>query len=220
VEFIAFIDDDEVPIPTWLNELLNVQRLYEADIVSGPVLPQFEIQPPPWILQGGFFELPRYPTGHPITYVPAGNVLVRSRVFKEMGEGFNEHMALTGGSDTHFFLRARRAGYKMVFANKAIVYEWNPPSRVSMRWILQRAYRVGNSFAFSKMDLDPSIKTYILLLAEAGRAILLAVWTIRLLLILDKPAAVESLRHILQGVGIILGLAGHRYEEYRRPHVE
>lgn len=31
-DFIAFIDDDEVPEPTWLDELLRVQREYRSDV--------------------------------------------------------------------------------------------------------------------------------------------------------------------------------------------
>ena len=36
-EFIAFLDDDEIAPPTWLAELLRVQRAHSADAVFGPV---------------------------------------------------------------------------------------------------------------------------------------------------------------------------------------
>jgi GT2 family glycosyltransferase len=220
VEFVAFIDDDEVPSPTWLDELLNVQKVYEADVVAGPVLPQFDVQVPPWMLEGGFFERPRYPTGHPLTYVATNNVLLHSRVFKEIEQGFDERLALTGGSDTHFFLRAHCAGYKMVFADEAIVHEWNPPSRVNTRWILQRAFRKGNSLVFYKTYLDSSMRMRILLLAVAGRSALRAVWAMRLFCSFGKPALIRSLQSLLNGVGILTGLAGYMYKEYHRPHVE
>ncbi|HEY7768427.1 glycosyltransferase, partial [Longimicrobium sp.] len=38
-EMMAFIDDDEVPQPGWLDELLRVQAQHDADVVAGPVLP-------------------------------------------------------------------------------------------------------------------------------------------------------------------------------------
>jgi succinoglycan biosynthesis protein ExoM len=224
VEFVAFIDDDEVPIPTWLDELLNVQSLYEADVVSGPALPKFDVQVPPWMLQGGFFKPFRYPTGHVIDDPRRGahtsNVLVRFGVFKEMGQGFDERLALTGGEDTHFFLRAHRAGYKMVWADEAIVHDWIRPSRVNTRWILQRSYRYGNVNAFWAMDFDPSMRTRFLQLAKGGKYILGGVLYSCLALRFGKAGLVRSLKYIFWGAGVISRLAGYRYEEYRRPHLE
>ena len=34
-DFVAFVDDDEIPAPEWLDELLHVQRSYDADVVAG-----------------------------------------------------------------------------------------------------------------------------------------------------------------------------------------
>jgi succinoglycan biosynthesis protein ExoM len=224
VEFVAFIDDDEVPIPTWLDELLNVQMLYEADVVSGPILPKFDFQVPSWILQGGSPARGRYPTGHiiddPIRCARTGNVLVRFKVFREIGQGFDERLALSGSEDTHFFLRAYRDGYKMVWADEAIVHEWVFASRVNMRWILQRSYRYGNAITFCETDLDPSTRTRILGLAKGGVGILRGLWYMRLSLRWGRRGLIRSLQWIFYGAGVISGLAGYRYEEYRRPHVE
>jgi GT2 family glycosyltransferase len=38
---VAFVDDEEVPDPRWLQELLIVQSRYGANVVCGPVLPVF-----------------------------------------------------------------------------------------------------------------------------------------------------------------------------------
>jgi succinoglycan biosynthesis protein ExoM len=224
VEFVAFIDDDAVPIPSWLDELLNVQGLYEADVVSGPVLPKFDVQVPPWMLQGGFIRPLRHPTGHviddPIRGARTGNVLVRLGIFKEMGQGFDERLALSGGEDTHLFLRVHQAGYNMVWADEAIVHEWVRPSRLNTRWVLQRSYRYGNVNAFCATDFDPSMRTRILQLAEAGKYILRGVLHSRSAFRFGKAGLVRSLQYIFYGAGVISALAGYRYEEYRRPHVE
>ena len=44
-EFIAFIDDDELPARVWLEALLKTHRIYGADVVLGPVRPVFEATP-------------------------------------------------------------------------------------------------------------------------------------------------------------------------------
>ena len=67
-DFVAFLDDDEIACREWLAELLRVQRSTAADVVTGTVLPAFETDPPTWMVEGGFFERRRYPTGHRLGY--------------------------------------------------------------------------------------------------------------------------------------------------------
>jgi GT2 family glycosyltransferase len=47
-DFAAFLDDDEVPEPDWLAELLAAQAASGADAVVGPVVRAFEAPVPQW----------------------------------------------------------------------------------------------------------------------------------------------------------------------------
>src|SRR5262249_11275079 len=48
-ELLAFIDDDETPSEEWLLKLFQSQTKYQVDAVLGPVVPQFDTQPPAWV---------------------------------------------------------------------------------------------------------------------------------------------------------------------------
>lgn len=178
VDFIAFLDDDEVPEPSWLDELLYIQELYYADVVAGPVLPRFTEPVAPWMEKGKFFERRRLPTGDVIDWAATNNVLVCSEVFEKMDKLFDERFALTGGSDKDFFMRVHRRGYKMVWADDAIVYELVPKSRANVRWLLQRQYRVGNNHSMRAISVESSLAQRASLVREASWLIIRGLWHI------------------------------------------
>ena len=220
VDFVAFVDDDEVPRPSWMDELLYVQRSYDADVVYGAVLPYFEDDVPAWVGKGQFFEHPvvraRYPTGHPLELADTNNVLVRSEVFRGMDELFDERFALTGGSDTHFFMRVFRAGYRIVWAGDAAVYDWVPRSRANARWILQRAYRLGNTRSLCELDLERSVAGRVMPVVKGIGRIIQGLLFAPVSLILGRHAFVGALQKVCYGAGRLAGVIGVQYEEYRR----
>jgi len=219
VDFVAFVDDDEVPDPRWLDELLRVQRECGADAVAGPVLRHFDEPPPDWILEGGFFEKRRYRTGQPMKYLDTANALVRRRLLEGPGKPFDERLAFSGGEDTHFFLRAHRDGRKMVWADGAVVRESIPESRANAGWVFRRAYRLGASLSFSETDLDPSASVFALRAAKA-----LARISRGLLLVPASPllggrhVLARAVHEVCRGAGMLAGLAGFTHEEYRKTH--
>ncbi|HET7481214.1 MAG TPA: glycosyltransferase family 2 protein [Rubrobacteraceae bacterium] len=220
-DFIAFIDDDEVPKPYWLDELLDVQKAYAADVVSGPVLTYFCDPVPNWVVRGRFFEQafanPRYVTGHPIQLTATGNVLIRAEIFGDAS--FDERLGLTGGEDINFFGRVHQAGYKMVYAGDALVYEWVPGSRTNVRWILKRAYRLGNALSLSEACLDPTPAVRLVRVVKGGgriaQGLLVLPLFVPLSLALGRHLSVKPLLHICRGTGMLAGLAGIRFEPYR-----
>jgi succinoglycan biosynthesis protein ExoM len=220
-DFVAFIDDDEVPEPDWLEQLLTVRQAEQADVVAGPALPFFPMSDvPKWVIKGRFFEPLRYPTGQPIKFAGAGNVLVRAEVLREMGKIFDERFALTGGEDSHFFMRVDRAGYKLVWADNAIVYEWIPTSRININWILRRGYRCHSSYSLSEKELDPWLKVVLKRLATGGVRIAIGLVTLLPSLFLSRDRFVTALLQICRGAGTVSGLVGRSYEEYQTIHGE
>ena len=217
-DFVAFIDDDEVADPLWLDELLRTQRAFAADVVTGPVFPHFEGKVPGYVSKGHFFDGPQWTTGMHLDRAYTGSVIACSRVFRNMPTLFDERLGLAGGEDVLFFRRAARAGFKIVWANDARASEWVPSSRASVAWLLKRAFRTGNSQAICDRELTDSKlrRTWLCLhmLGSITKAILVTPWSA----ILGRHEVLESLRNVSRGLGYFAGVAGVRYEEYQTVH--
>lgn len=220
-DFIAFIDDDEEPDPFWLDELLRVLHAHDADIATGSVVPRFVEGTPRWLIEGRFFDRPMPPSGSRMETARTGNVLIRTSVLKGMETWFDEGMALTGGTDTHFFLRAVAAGASIVSAPDAVVHEQVPLSRATSRWILQRAYRLGNTLSLCDRSLDGSPARLTLRAVKGGGRIVRGLVTTGMAPLAGPRVRIRALRgmkDVMFGAGMLSGLMGKRYEEYRHVH--
>lgn len=138
-DFIAFIDDDEIPSDRWLLTLYAACEKWNADGVLAPVVPRFDVDPPAWVIKGRFFERPSHETGTVLTWqnTRTGNVLIRRKVFDEKGSRFDRKF-LTG-EDRDFFRRMIGEGYVFIWCDEAPVYENIPPLRWEKSFMLKRA---------------------------------------------------------------------------------
>lgn len=212
VDFVAFIDDDEVPEPRWLAELARVQRSSGAAIVTGPVLPMLPPTAPRWAREGRFFERPRHRTGERLDYARTGNVLIAAGVFDGHDEPFSARY-LRGGEDTHFFMRAHREGHAIVWADAASVLESLPADRMRPGWVLRRAHRRGvvlsrclREFAWSLPRVLKRVAHGLVRMVHGG--VLMAGAPLR-----GRVAAIEGLREIAFGLGLLRGLLGRGVAE-------
>jgi GT2 family glycosyltransferase len=217
-DFLAFLDDDEVADPLWLTELLRVQRTYGADVVTGPVFPHFQGPVSSYIVKGGFFEPPLHLTGARLDRAYTNNVLVHVPVFAQMPTLFDERLGMVGGSDTHFFRRVARAGFKIIWAGNARVEEWVPSSRVTLRWILRRAYRTGINAALFDREFELSRVRRGVLLLRAVASAMRALFMLPVSVLNGWHVAIQSMRAISRALGYVAGAAGLLFEEYRHIH--
>lgn len=215
-DFFALIDDDEVPDPFWLDELLFVQQKYSADVVTGPVEPHFEDKNvPDWVEKGAFFAPEQHATGYQKQVAFTNNVLFRSSILLTLDTVFDERFALSGGEDVDFFMRICKAGYKIIWANEAIVREWIPESRTNVGWILQRGYRTWGSHSVVEKEIYPSSKVKLLRITKGSGLIATGLVLILPSCLQGKYALVRSLLNISRGAGTFAGLLGIRYKEYK-----
>lgn len=211
---IVFIDDDEIPEPEWLERLLEARARFGADVVTGPVLPRFDVTPPKWAVDGGFFDFPRFSTGTIRDVAFTNNVLVNTSVFTALQTWFDERLQYTGGSDTHFFRRLHLAGYTIVWSDEARVQDCLPASRVTVRWVMQRAYRYGHTHAFVRVDLKQSTRAAVAV-AAIGKLRFVGASVLHGVIGLRPARFVDAAREAAYMVGMLANLVGSRYAEYR-----
>lgn len=146
-DMIAFIDDDEVPGERWLLDLFWACRTFQADGVLGPVKPYFDHDPPSWVIKGGFFERPDYPTGYKLKWneCRTGNVLFRKSILGLVDVPFRPKFG-AAGEDMDFFRRMIDKGCRFVWCSEAAAYEVVPEARCKRRFLLKRALLRGSNF--------------------------------------------------------------------------
>jgi succinoglycan biosynthesis protein ExoM len=213
-DFVAFIDDDEVPNRLWLDELLSVQGNCQADAVAGPVYPSFTDDVPEWIRTGDFFNRPAHLTGEFLACCSTGNALVTRKVFDRVG-AFDDRFQLTGGEDLHFFTRVRLAGFKIVWSQEAVVTETIYKDRANLGSLLRRAYRGGNSYTLVESSLNGSAYVRFIRFSKGCVRILQgAVNAGAFVLACRATPLVRALGQVCCGAGMLAGLAGLRYQAY------
>ena len=215
-DFIAFIDDDDTPEADWLAELLRVQDYYKVDVVTGPCLPRYVEAPPRWVVEGAFHERPRHPTGTLRHVAFTGNALVRSSIFENFDRHFDESMALSGGEDEEFFARVFASGFQIIWADNAIVHESVPASRSTVRWLVQRGFRVGTTSAW--VQLKHRSSSVLRLLAHGVFCMVKGTGLALTFPLRGRAVAVEGLRVFSYGLGRIAGSSGYLHQEYRVIH--
>lgn len=221
-DLIAFIDDDEAADPDWLAELMDRQRATSAAAVTGPTLPIFTGPTAAW-LQAAFalcYIRPR--PGRPLREITTSNLLLDRAVVARLGLRFDEALSLIGGEDTLLACELVDHGQSIVWAERALTYEYIPESRARLGWLLRRWYRTGNIEALIAMRgrTGPAGR----MLGLAGGLLRLGVGAAELLLVLPACLAgcrgrtLKRLYTVARGAGMLASVCGRRHQEYATTH--
>lgn len=220
-QLLAFIDDDELPHPGWLRELVAVWSDTGAALIAGRVVAEFEVPPSPWIVAGRFFVRRSLPTGTALDVAAAGNLLLDAAQVRESGVRFAIDLGLSGGEDTLFSRQLARAGYRMVWCDESVITDLVPRSRISRRWVLRRAWSHGNSAAVVAIRLagDGMAGTVARLRAVVGGLARIAGGVLQTafgLLTRSLTHQARGSRAAYRGAGMIWAAFGGVVQEYAR----
>jgi len=156
-DFIAIIDDDEVPAPDWLDQMLQAQRQSAADVVAGGTNPVFPPGTPGWVAATGFFLKPQttdlLPDHDLRPPTATSNVLVRGELLGEDGVSFDPALGRSGGEDKLLFQTLKQRGLRFTWAAAAAVDEHIPPERANLRYMCRESYRRGSVIFFIKKQV-------------------------------------------------------------------
>jgi len=220
-EWMAFIDDDERAPKDWLRNLMHAAETFNADGVLAPVEPQVPASAPSWIRRGRFYDFPHQPEGADVPFqgMRFGNVLLRGACLHAEPGPFDTGHGLMTGEDFDLLARLTRKGAKIVWSEKAPVFEPIEAKRLSLRWLLLRALSGGQAFA--RYTVSGGFKP----IGPLGRFVFYVRALVQMILaaaiaavswIVGRHYAVAWLIKATANFGKLTVLWGWRYREYAR----
>lgn len=147
VDFVAFIDDDDLPAPDWLHHLLETQIKTRADIVFGIGKAVIQSDWPDWLRNSIFFKTSTS-EGSTKYSTPKGvstfNVLIGRSVFERLhNDGFVFLPEFERLEDTDFFIRAASKQFKFARSEDSVIHKNHESHRLSATGLLREALLNG-----------------------------------------------------------------------------
>ena len=222
-DWIAFIDDDEVLVPGWLAAMTRHAESDRADVYHGPMRRVLPTTAPDWLDQESGSS--KHPPGTELKSAATNNTLATKKIFTSnaLGLRFDETMRFTGGSDTDLFTRANSLGIRIIHVDDGVVEETVPASRLTLKWQLQRTFRVGaNSVLINKRNLGFGTTLWRTGTKTLGR--MLAALFVHLPMtmgsLISPPRfrrnGYKSLKNLASCLGMVSGLFGIQSQPYRK----
>jgi succinoglycan biosynthesis protein ExoM len=208
--WLAFIDDDETAALDWLDCLMTNRD--GAVAVFGPCEAIYGDNTPKWIRVGDYHSN-RVIWRHGIIETGyTSNVLIDMDFVRAHKLEFDEEFGRTGGEDNMFFYAMHRCGGRLTFAPAALVYEKVSNARTTLRWIITRRYRMGQTYA--KLQQRHKIREYLWIPLTSPIKIAFCVGTAALLAISPARGMWWLMRGAFHWGMLSYRLNGNVHEEY------
>lgn len=146
-KYLIFTDADCIPETDWANQLVIYAEANPGAIIAGDVVMTTRSNPNLAECYDLLFGLPQKLYSHSNLAVTA-NLLVPKEIFKKVN-GFSENSY--SGGDMHFCKKVNDRGYKLIFAENAIVYH---PARRTLRELTKKIRRVNAGRLHSKHGIS------------------------------------------------------------------
>lgn len=160
-EFLAYLDDDAVVDPGWVNGMLHAFRETGADVIGGPIIPYWDGHVPWWVSEPLLPFFSRLYRGEGVMvddeFRPfGGNMAFRTSVLKSCGS-FDARLGVTAiagkqvtvhlGEETELVNRIVGAGHRVAYSGDASVRHLTHGTMRGVRGVRKRAMSIGRTAA-------------------------------------------------------------------------
>lgn len=210
-DWIAFLDDDEMPAPDWLSQLARAAQEHRADVVTGPLLQVNETAPLD-AASGGR----RQAGGATPRHVATNNVMFRSSLVAAQDLWFDHYYDFIGGEDFDFFNRSTRLGNRHVWVPDALVYERVPQERTTLGYLFYRHFTGAINNVLRHRKDRGILSSWLHFLPKlAGKLLASPVYAVIAAVAWNGDTGRKALKMLASGLGYVAGLLNIIVERYR-----
>ena len=144
-EWLIFFDDDQIPNGRWLNAFMQERENPDAQVIFGPVTPEFGTALPHWGSGGWAWGASRseLTDRHLYRTTGFGNVMFASVVLGSESCRVPLPFHTGPGEDTAVSLALATEGFKIMYCAGASAVELIGPERMTVAWVVDRSRASG-----------------------------------------------------------------------------
>jgi glycosyltransferase involved in cell wall biosynthesis len=220
-EYVAYIDDDAVAEPDWLEQALRVISERSPDILGGPIYPFYLTDKPLWFRDE--YEIrSRSETARELKEDehPSGSNLIIKRAILEPLGGFNPSLGMQGnvlryGEDTDLVIRARKnIPSCLVYYDPRIgVHHLVPEHKMRLPYFFRSKFRQGrlslDLHGLPERSFPHILATTAVALAQIGFQSSVGV------ALRDKSKQLYWQNHVAEDVAPLFGKLGLYYARFK-----
>lgn len=215
-DLLATTDDDCVPDPQWIVQLLHVFERDGVDAVTGPQLRVAPEHCPAWVTDQPFLAegVALFDDGAPMAVASTHNSMISTRWLADHATArFDPALGVLGGEDMVFSKHAHQLGMRISYARHAVVYEHQPRDRCTLGYLARNAWWLGNSQYVTSITAGDAGRGRLVVhgCAEACRAI---ARPFRRIARREPPQWRFAFTSVLRAMGILAGAVGRRVSHH------
>jgi len=155
-KYVAYLDDDAIASPDWLENILKVFAKTDSGAIGGRVLPIWESARPSWLADNMLSSLSLLDSKEKMncsndSLLFGVNIAFQTKLLKDIG-GFDTSLGrvgdkLVGDEETLVQRKLLDLGYSCLYHPDLCVYHHVSPERLNKNWFIKRSFWGGVSSA-------------------------------------------------------------------------